>query len=203
MARAIGEVTLRESINELQIWCESTEFVMKEYTPQSGMPMIIIKEWQEILTAVSDNQILLQSMKDSKYSDSFKDQLENFEQKIGGLDEVLMKMNTVQRKWIYLEPIFGRGALPSEQGRFNRIDDEFKTILQEIEQAPVVVTLNTIPGIGDTLEMLQDQLERCQKALNTFLEDKRNKFPRFYFLGDDDLLEILGQSTNTTVILTH
>jgi dynein heavy chain 2 len=53
------------------------------------------------------------------------------------------------------------------------------------------------------LEMLQDQLERCQKALNTFLEDKRNKFPRFYFLGDDDLLEILGQSTNTTVILTH
>jgi dynein heavy chain 2 len=152
---------------------------------------------------VSDNQILLQSMKDSKYSDSFKDQLENFEQKIGGLDEVLMKMNTVQRKWIYLEPIFGRGALPSEQGRFNRIDDEFKTILQEIEQAPVVVTLNTIPGIGDTLEMLQDQLERCQKALNTFLEDKRNKFPRFYFLGDDDLLEILGQSTNTTVILTH
>jgi dynein heavy chain 2 len=114
-----------------------------------------------------------------------------------------MKMNTVQRKWIYLEPIFGRGALPSEQGRFNRIDDEFKTILQEIEQAPVVVTLNTIPGIGDTLEMLQDQLERCQKALNTFLEDKRNKFPRFYFLGDDDLLEILGQSTNTTVILTH
>jgi len=67
----------------------------------------------------------------------------------------------------------------------------------------LVVTLNTIPGIGDTLEMLQDQLERCQKALNTFLEEKRNKFPRFYFLGDDDLLEILGQSTNTTVILTH
>ena len=28
-------------------------------------------------------------------------------------------------------------------------------------------------------------------------------FPRFYFLGDDDLLEILGQSTNPAVIQSH
>ena len=28
-------------------------------------------------------------------------------------------------------------------------------------------------------------------------------FPRFYFIGDDDLLEILGQSTNPTVIQSH
>lgn len=29
------------------------------------------------------------------------------------------------------------------------------------------------------------------------------KFPRFYFLGDDDLLEILGQSQNAQVIQMH
>jgi len=28
-------------------------------------------------------------------------------------------------------------------------------------------------------------------------------FPRFYFIGDDDLLEILGQSTNPAVIQSH
>ena len=28
-------------------------------------------------------------------------------------------------------------------------------------------------------------------------------FPRFYFIGDDGLLEILGQSTNPQVIQTH
>ena len=35
------------------------------------------------------------------------------------------------------------------------------------------------------------------------LQEKRALFPRFYFIGDDDLLEILGQSTNPTVIQTH
>ena len=48
-----------------------------------------------------------------------------------------------------------------------------------------------------------DQLERCQKALSSFLEEKRGAFPRFYFIGDDDLLEILGQSTNPAVIQSH
>ncbi len=31
------------------------------------------------------------------------------------------------RKWVYLEPIFARGALPQEQHRFLRIDTEFRT----------------------------------------------------------------------------
>lgn len=35
------------------------------------------------------------------------------------------------------------------------------------------------------------------------MEEKRSRFPRFYFIGDDDLLEILGQATNPLVIQSH
>ena len=35
------------------------------------------------------------------------------------------------------------------------------------------------------------------------MQEKRAQFPRFYFIGDDDLLEILGQATNPEVIQTH
>jgi len=38
--------------------------------------------------------------------------VESFEGKLGGIDEYLSKMNIIQRKWVYLEPIFLRGALP-------------------------------------------------------------------------------------------
>lgn len=40
-------------------------------------------------------------------------------------------------------------------------------------------------------------------VLFLFLQEKRSAFPRFYFIGDDDLLEILGQSTNPLVIQSH
>ena len=57
--------------------------------------------------------------------------------------------------------------------------------------------------LGEQLASILDQLERCQKALADFLEDKRQRFPRFYFIGDDDLLEILGQAKNPLVIQSH
>lgn len=53
------------------------------------------------------------------------------------------------------------------------------------------------------MDTILSQLDVCQKALNDYLEEKRSRFPRFYFIGDDDLLEILGQATNPTVIQTH
>ena len=104
---------------------------------------------------------------------------------------------------MYLEPIFGRGALPSQQGRFQRVNDEYRQIMLDIGANPKVLQLCTVPALSETLDTIIDQLERCQKALNDYLEEKRSKFPRFYFIGDDDLLEILGQSKNPQVIQTH
>ncbi|KAL4440929.1 hypothetical protein ABPG74_009342 [Tetrahymena malaccensis] len=201
-ARAQGEVALREAIQELKQWCDTYDFELTEHN-SNGRQTPLIKEWKDLLTKVSDNQSLLASMKESKFYARFQDQIEGFEQKLGGVDEYLGKLQVIQRKWVYLEPIFGRGALPAEQGRFKRLDDDFRSIMLGIERDPKVVSLCVVAGIKDTLETILDQLERCQKALNDFLEEKRSKFPRFYFLGDDDLLEILGQSQNAQVIQMH
>ena len=53
------------------------------------------------------------------------------------------------------------------------------------------------------LTSMLERLERCQKSLNDFLEEKRNSFPRFYFVGDEDLLAILGQANKPSVVQTH
>ena len=47
------------------------------------------------------------------------------------------------------------------------------------------------------------KLEHCQKALSVFLEEKRSKMPRFYFIGDEDLLEIIGNSKDTEAVGHH
>lgn len=44
----------------------------------------------------------------------------------------------------------------------------------------------------ETLRALEQELELCQKALNDYLDGKRNAFPRFYFISDDEVLNILG-----------
>lgn len=111
--KAQGEVTIREAINELRIWCDTTEFTISEYL-SNNRSTPLIKEWKEIITAVSDHQSLIMSLKESRYFQSFADSIEQFEKRFGGIDDHLAKLNIIQRKWVYLEPIFMRGALPSE-----------------------------------------------------------------------------------------
>lgn len=49
-------------------------------------------------------------------------------------------------------------------------------------------------GRLDELRNISSQLDKCEKSLVTYLEDKRIALPRFYFISDEDLLEILGTS---------
>jgi dynein heavy chain 1, cytosolic len=60
-----------------------------------------------------------------------------------------------------------------------------------------------IQGAQKILERLADLLSKIQKALGEYLERERNSFPRFYFVGDEDLLEILGNSKDLLRVQKH
>ncbi|XP_077466766.1 cytoplasmic dynein 2 heavy chain 1 isoform X1 [Stigmatopora argus] len=201
--RAHAEVTIREALRELDLWGAAATFNLTEYTGSSGCTLTIIKDWKDIVSQVGDNRCLLQSLKDSPYYSNFQDKVSLWEVRLSDLDEYLLSLNAIQRRWVYLEPIFGRGALPREEARFKRVDDDFRSIMLDIQRDSRVVSLSSRTGIRNSLVTIMDQLQRCQKSLNEFLEEKRSAFPRFYFIGDDDLLEILGQATNPAVIQSH
>lgn len=51
----------------------------------------------------------------------------------------------------------------------------------------------TQPGLLEQIEAHNRMLDEVMKCLEAYLETKRIAFPRFFFLSNDELLEILAQ----------
>lgn len=50
---------------------------------------------------------------------------------------------------------------------------------------------------------MSKHLDESQKILFSLLEKNRKEFPRFYFLSNDDLFEILGNSKDPSKVNKH
>lgn len=216
--KAAGELLVRESLNEVAAYAMSAQLTLVRRTSTlsndnaiaTSGEVYIVSGWKETLAELGDKQSLLGSAKDSPFYASFEELGATYETKLNGLDLILRSFNKVQRKWLYLDPIFKRGGLPNERYRFEAVDTEILELLANIQSDPKLFNLARTSASSSRSEELQsrlvamlDQLERCQKALTLFLEEKRNAFPRFYFVGDDDLLEILGHATSLKVVTSQ
>lgn len=50
---------------------------------------------------------------------------------------------------------------------------------------------------------MHERLKEIQKALESYMEEKRKNFPRFYFISNDDLLDILVHSDHPEHLQTY
>ena len=96
-----------------------------------------------------------------------------------------------------------RKMLPAEARLFDGVNASYKGIMSRIAANPNALVCCQFPGYLAQLESMDESLEQIQRALDQYLENKRQQFPRFYFLSNDDLLEILGQSKDPLQVQKH
>jgi dynein heavy chain len=123
------------------------------------------------------------------------------------VSEILDEWLTLQRQWMYLEPIFSSEdimqQLPMEGKRFASVDRMWRKTLQNAKMNPLVLRVCSSQKLLEAFVEGNKLLESVQKGLSDYLETKRLAFSRFFFLSNDELLQILSQAKNPLAVQPH
>lgn len=167
----------------------------------------ILRGTDDIYQLLEDNQVTLSTMKASRFVKAFETEVDFWERTLSLILEVVEMILTVQRQWMYLENIFLgediRKQLPAESSRFDDINEKWRGIMTALSKENNAHKGTHTDGLLATLTEMNGVLEQIQKSLDMYLETKRQMFPRFYFVSNDDLLEVLGQSKNPEAVQPH
>ncbi|KAI9204677.1 dynein heavy chain [Polychytrium aggregatum] len=212
-----NETVIREVITTAQGEMALEEFLkfVKETWTSYSLELInyqnkcrLIRGWDDLFAKCSENLNSLTAMKHSPYYKVFEEEAATWEDRLNRIHVLFDVWIDVQRQWVYLEGIFTGNAdikhlLPVESSRFQNINGEFMAVMKKVYKSPFILDVLNIQNIQKSLERLADLLSKIQKALGEYLERERSSFPRFYFVGDEDLLEIIGNSKDVVRIQKH
>ncbi|KAM4746905.1 dynein axonemal heavy chain 3-like [Rhinophrynus dorsalis] len=203
-SQASKEYALEKALNKMKTDWENVCFIFSPYKDRDT----------HVLAAVDDIQVLLEdhivkttTMKGSPFIAPFEKEILAWEAKLWLLHEVLESWIKVQMAWLYLEPIFGsediRNQIPVEGKKFEIVDANWRLIMKESVKEANAIRVISQPQMLDKLKEAELLLDDIQKGLNDYLEKKRLFFPRFFFLSNDELLEILSETKDPLRVQPH
>jgi len=80
--------------------------------------------------------------------------------------------------------------------KFEGVNDQFRTTIEEYQNSETVIEACVVDGRVNTLKEMIGLMNECKRELDAYLDEKKKKFPRFYFIANQTLLDILSKGNN-------
>ena len=202
---ATEEHALESVVSKLQADWSQKEFSLIRYIGRDDVH--ILGDTDELQKVLDESMSSIAAVLASKQAEAVRADAELQQSALREIQNYLDQWTPIQLSWIHLEPIFTstdiQRQLPSEAKQFSLIEREFKKVMSRALENPNCVKLCNTKGLREIFNQLQHSFERIRRSLQDYLEMKRMAFPRFFFLSDDELLQMLAQSRDINVVQVH
>ncbi|XP_070598423.1 dynein axonemal heavy chain 6 isoform X2 [Erythrolamprus reginae] len=203
--QASGEASLEIILKKVEDAWKTTEFIVIPH--RDSKDVFILGGTDDIQVILDDSTINVATIASSRYVGPLKPRVDEWQKQLSLFSQTLEEWLTCQRNWLYLESIFSapdiQRQLPAEAKMFLQVDKSWKEVMRKVNRLPNALRAATQPGLLETFQNNNALLDQIQKCLEAYLESKRVIFPRFYFLSNDELLEILAQTRNPQAVQPH
>eukprot|EP00930_Biecheleria_cincta_P027502 TRINITY_DN19311_c0_g1_i1.p1 TRINITY_DN19311_c0_g1~~TRINITY_DN19311_c0_g1_i1.p1 ORF type:complete len:4103 (-),score=885.99 TRINITY_DN19311_c0_g1_i1:122-12430(-) len=203
--KATMEQSLQEMLDKVKKTWDDLELIINPY--KDTKDVFVLGSIEDITVALEDSLVTISTIAGSRFVGPIRGEVEQWQKDLLLFQETLDEWLNVQRNWMYLESIFGAGdikkQLPTESAKFQEIDSQWRHIMKETHEYAVALKAATKPGRLELFKNASETLDQIQKQLEDYLLSKCVAFPRFFFLSNDELLEILSQAKRPQAVQPH
>ncbi|CAB0036402.1 unnamed protein product [Trichogramma brassicae] len=203
-AAASKEYSLEQSLRHMQHEWQEVSFELLAYR-ESGVS--VLAGCDDIQLLLDEHILKAQTMRGSPFVKAFEADMQRWEDKLIAMQDIVDQWLSCQATWMYLEPIFGSEdimrQMPNEAKNFRKVDRIWRDTMEFVAKEPRVLPATDLPNMLADFRQCNALLELIQKGLNDYLEKKRLFFPRFFFLSNDELLEILSETKDPQRVQPH
>ena len=202
--QASKEYNIEQSLYTMMAEWDNVDLGLMPYK-ESGT--FVLRGVDDIFTLLDDHIVKVDTMLGSRYIKPIIGQCKKWRARLLYAQNVFDAWLACQKTWMYLEPIFQSPdimrQMPTEGRRFATVDKAWRRIMEETQQNPRAIAAATKESLLPKFTECNVLLDKIQKGLSDYLEVKRLVFPRFYFLSNDELLEILAQTKEPRAVQPH
>jgi dynein heavy chain len=198
------QLKIERGLEELENYWLNLNFLFKEW---KGRNIPILQGTVAVMEGLEEAQMTLQGMLTMRHVTPFRERAQELLQRLSETSDTLERWMKVQMMWCSLESVFMGGdiakQMPMEAKKFGKIDKDWQKVMAKAFETKNVLEASANEILRSSLPVMFSELEKCQKSLEGYLEQKRNKFPRFYFVSNPSLLIILSQGSDPTSMNDH
>lgn len=163
--------------------------------------------FEDIQMMLDESVLRIQTIRSDPGVKFIEEHAAQWEELLVFLQEACEVWVKVQQAYVYLVPVFNsediRTHMAKAAAEFRKIQNTWEDLMKNVSDDPTVKSIKQVPGLLPKLKESQSTMEVILKELDDYLDMKRTKFSRFYFLSNEEMLSILSETKDPQLVQPH